>query len=43
MMPLEASSLIGAIGGISELFKGSDGSKPVIPQAKKTEESGWSS
>ena len=46
MMPLEASSLIGAIGGISELFKGSStgtSSQPVNSLAKKTEESGWSS
>ena len=47
MMPLEASSLIGAIGGISELFKSTtQGGKPTVVAAPPThgeETSGWRS
>ena len=44
MMPLEASSLIGAIGGISELFKQGTASSPSTTVTnRKPEESGWSS
>ena len=47
MMPLEASSLIGAIGGISELFKSTtQGDKPTAVAATHSqgeETSGWRS
>ncbi|MGL4206573.1 MAG: SPFH domain-containing protein [Aeromonadaceae bacterium] len=44
MMPLEASSLIGAIGGISELFKqgATQGASTPIG-SRQPEEGGWSS
>ncbi len=41
MMPLEASSIIGALGGIGELFKGN--TKPVTTSKAGNEEGGWSS
>ena len=47
MMPLEASSLIGAIGGISELFKSAGGSGTstiaAAPPAHGEETNGWRS
>lgn len=41
LMPLEASSIIGALGGIGELFKGN--AKPVATSKPGNEEGGWSS
>jgi len=46
MMPLEASSLIGAIGGISELFKSTTDNKPnqaTHSAAPHEETTGWRS
>ena len=44
MMPLEASSLIGAIGGISELFKSTTGSGiAAAPPTQGEETNGWRS